>query len=189
MVQTEISYLPSGEAIAFLGIAAQAAAVVWVWRDWKMSQFQHGDWRKAHSQSESETLKRIDGLWMKFGGPASAGAIDWDNIGSSEIEDISKVFPAEGDEEALKKRKIDVLTPRHGIGPSDADYVKIRSHLEHLALLRRGIADYRNFIRRKTFQTALRLILIGFALQLVGSLPSRWLIAVDSTPTATNQEK
>jgi hypothetical protein len=188
MSQSEVSYILSWEAVTFLGVAAQAAAIVWLWRDWKMSQFQHKEWRNEHRQSEGDTLKKLAALWVKFGGPSTAAAIDWDNVGSAELDLMSKAFPAHGDDESLKKRKLEVLTPLYGIGPSDADLVKMRRQLEHLALLRRGIADYRTFIRKRTFQTALNLMLVGFALQLLGSWPSRWFVPVEE-PSAMKRPR
>jgi hypothetical protein len=185
MSQTEITNLPSGEALAFLGIAAQALAIVWIWRDWQMSQYLHSHWKKKHNQTESQTLKSLDSLWAKFGGPATSTSIDWDSIGGAELDDIAKEFPTNGDDDALKQRKISALTPRYGIGPSDIDLFNISAQLKQLAILRRGVADYSTFIRKKTFQTALILMLIGFALQLLGAWPSRWLIQIETPAPAT----
>lgn len=181
--------MPTGEALVFLGVILQAAAVLWVWRDWRMSQYLHADWKKAHRQSESETLTKIARIWANFGGPASCSPIDWDKLGSSDLENMSKEFPASGDDETLKKRKIDALTPRYGIGPSDAELLSLRGQIEYLALLRRGVADYRTFTRRNAFETALMLMLAGFTFQLVGSWPSRWFISLETPPAVTNEVK
>ena len=89
---------------------------------------------------------------------------------------MCKSFPAAGDDDFLKKRKIEVLTPLYGIGPSDTDLFKIGAQLSHLALLRRGVSDYRSFVRKRTFQTALILIFLGHILQLMGTWPSRWFV-------------
>lgn len=189
MSEPDFIYWPSRETIVFIGIALQAIAIVWIWRDWTMSQYHHADWRKAHRQSESETLSSLSALWAKFGGPSTAETTSWDSISSLELERMSKGFPAFLDDEALKKRKIDLLTPLYGIGPSDAELVKIRNELEYLALLRRGVADYRTFIRRKTFRTALGLMLIGLVLQLAGSWPSRWIVTVEHPADASDSIK
>ena len=180
MTQPDVTSFPSGEAFAFVGIAAQALAIVWIWRDWQMSQYQQADWRKKHRQSEGQTLKSLRILWSKFGGPATAGEIDWDNLGSDQLEDIGKEFPAHGNDDVLRKRKVDALTTRYGIGPSDDELKNIRKHLELLAIIRRGVADYRTFIRKQTFQTALQLMLLGFVLQLIGSWPSKWLVQIEA---------
>ena len=189
MAQPEVSYSLSWKAVAFVGIGLQAAAVGWIYLDWKMSQYQHADWRKKHRQSEAETLRSIAALWAKFGGPAEAPPIVWDNVGASELEDVSKMFPTNGDDDTLKARKIGLLTIRYGIGPSDADFVKIRGQMDHLALLRRGVADYRTFLRRKTFQTALNLMILGFALQLLSAWPSHWFNEVENQPATKDLAK
>ena len=188
MSEVGFTHWLSREAIVFIGIALQAIAIVWIWRDWT-SQYQHGDWRKAHRQSESVTLSTISALWGKFGGPSTSEHISWDNIGAVELERISKGFPASGDDETLSKRKIDLLTSLYGIGPSDAELVKIRGELEYLALLRRGVADYRTFIRKKTFRTALIVMLVGLVLQLAGSWPSQWIVVVEHLVEATDLNK
>lgn len=189
MSQPEMSLWPSAEAVAFIGVAIQAAAIVWIWHDWNMSQYKYEDWRKRHRQSESETLDNLAALWAKFGGSGSVAPIDWDSASSAELQDVAKGFPVGSDDDALKGRKVAYLTQHYGVGPSDADFVRIRDQLDHLALLRRGVADYRTFVRKKTFQTALRMMLVGFTLQLLGTWPSRWLVAVERPPAATDQMK
>jgi len=189
MSEPDFTHLPSREAIVFIGIVLQVVAIAWIWRDWKMSQYQHGDWRKAHRQSESETLSSLSALWAKFGGPSTSETISLGSISSTELERISKCFPASADDDALKKRKIDLLTSLYGIGPSDTELEKIRMELDYLALLRRGVADYRTFIRKKTFRTALSLIFVGYVLQLVGSWPSQWIVTVEPTTEASDSIK
>ena len=189
MGQPDVSHWPSSEAVAFIGIAIQAVAIAWIWLDWNMSQYKYDDWRKQHRQSESETLNQLTASWTKFGGSGSEPPIDWDTASSTEIQDIAKGFPIGGDDDALRGRKIAYLTQRYGIGPSDADLVRIRGLLNHLALLRRGVADYRTFVRKKTFQTALSLMLVGFALQLIGTWPSRWFMPVERSSAPTDQLK
>lgn len=189
MSQPDVSHWLSAEAVAFVGLAIQAAAIAWFWLDWNMSQYKYDDWRKRHRRSESKTLDEISALWAKFGGFGLASPIDWGNVSSAEIDDIAKAFPASGDEDELKKRKTEYVTQHYGIGPSDGDLMRMRSQLEYLALLRRGVADYRTFVRKRTFQTALCLMLAGFALQLWGTWPSRWLVAVESAPAKIQQGK
>lgn len=175
----DVQTLPSREAIVFLGTAAQAIAVFWVWKDWQMSQYQYADWRRVHKSSETQTLSNISKVWSKFGGHASVGKVDWEAIASDELENIAKEFPASSDDEELKKRKIAALTPRYGVGPSDSELTQLRQQIEYLAVHRRGVPDYRSFVRRKTFRTALNWMLVGFALQLLGSWPLQWTVQVN----------
>ena len=179
MAFAAITTLPSSELLVFLGLLTQAAAVFWLWRDWQLSQYQHADWRRDHGRTETETLRVLNEKWLKFAG-GNSPAMDWDNISAAELEELGKIFPASDDTEPQKNRKVDLITRRFGVGPSDNDLTTIRAQLDHLALLQRGVADYRTFVRRKTFGTALKLILIGFGLQLVGSIPSRIIVQIET---------
>jgi hypothetical protein len=118
-------WVPTKEAIVFVGTALQTAAVVWIWRDWLMSQYQHADWKREHRQSETQTIKNLRERWGLFGGRPSAEPIDWDNIGVPELEDIAKQFPTSRDDDVLKKRKIEAITQRYGVGPNDGQLVRI----------------------------------------------------------------
>ncbi len=188
MSEPDVYTLPTGETLVFVGLLLQAAAVFWIWRDWQMSQYQHPDWRKAHRESESATIEAIVGFWSKFGGKKSEESIDWHTADSEFLENMSKEFPASGDGDELIRRKVDALTPRYGIGPSIDELQKVRRHIEHLALIRRGVPDYRTFIRKKTFGTALRLMLAGFVFQLIGSWPTQWVARYQSPPTEQTQK-
>lgn len=188
MSEPNVYTLPTGETLVFVGLLLQAAAVFWIWRDWQMSQYQHPDWRKAHRESESATIEAIVGFWSKFGGKKSEESIDWHAADSEFLENMSKEFPASGDGDELIRRKVDALTPRYGIGPSIDELQKVRRHIEHLALIRRGVPDYRTFVRKKTFGTALRLMLAGFVFQLIGSWPTQWVAHYQSPPSEQTQK-
>jgi hypothetical protein len=147
-------WVPTKEAIVFVGTALQTAAVVWIWRDWLMSQYQHADWKREHRQSETQTIKNLRERWGLF----------------------AKQFPTSRDDDVLKKRKIEAITQRYGVGPNDGQLVRMRKDLEYLTVIRRGVADYRTLIRRRTFHTALTLLLIGYLMQLWASWPEHWLL-------------
>ena len=174
MIFLETTNFPSGEAIVFLGLLSQGAAIIWIWQDWQFSQYNNADWRKEHRQSETKTLATIDATWRKFSGGTEAEPIDWDEVSSAEAETIAKIFPLSDDDEALCKRKIETISTLYGVGPSDMELKKLRAEMDYLVLLRRGVADYKTFVRRKTIRTALALLLAGSALQMLGSYPSRW---------------
>jgi hypothetical protein len=177
------------EAVAFVGIVAQAIAIIWVCIDWKLSQYQHSDWRKAHRQSETKTICNIEGLWSRFGGPASSPKINWLLVDSAELEDLVKEFPERSDDDVLKSRKIEALTPRFGIGPSDDDLIRLRGQIAHLALLRRGVPEYRAFVRRRAFQKAVMVMMAGFLLQAFGSWPAKWIETSIPAVTASQEPK
>jgi hypothetical protein len=186
---SKMSWWLTKEAVNVAGIASQALAVIWVWADWKMGQYQHADWRKAHRGDERAAVNHIRTLWSKFGGAALASQPDWELIESSELEAIAKEFPTTGDDDALKQRKIGALTPRYGVGPNDSEFIDIETALQRLARLRRGVVDYRLFVRTKTIRRALGLILIGLALQAVAAWPGSWIVHQDEGLATDNRTR
>ena len=177
MIVLSVTTRPSGEALVFIGLLVQAFAVYWLWQDWQFSQWQHTDWRKYHQQTETQTLATLATLWDKFEGAAAAG-VDWESQTAGELDNLVKLFPALGDGDELKKRKINAITQRYGVGPDDKELREIRGRIGHLAVIRRGVADYRTFTRKKTFGAAVKAILLGFLLQIIGSWPTSWTVSV-----------